>query len=146
MGTTARTRNNAPRRGRGSDRATQEEPRDEYDLLTAALLGLLVGAGVTLLLRRGPRGRRPLNDVMRFAGAGAATAGRYAGRYGSRGARWAADRGGDLWDSVSPELESAAEHVGEYVDKAREAIDDVVRREARDLRKAIRRQRKRLGV
>jgi hypothetical protein len=114
--------------------------------LTAALLGLVVGAGVTLLLRQGPRGRRPIGKMMRVAGAGAMSAGRYAGRQGARGARWAADRGEDLWDRVSPDIEAATEQVGEYLDSAREAIDDVVRREARDLRKAIRRQRKRLGV
>ncbi len=106
----------------------------------------MVGAGVTLLLRRGPRGGRPIGKVMRVAGSGAMSAGRYAGRYGARGARWAADRGEDLWERVSPEIDAAAEQVGDYLDSAREAIDDVVRREARDLRKAIRRQRKRLGV
>lgn len=106
------------------------------------LLGLVVGAGVTLLLRRGPRGNRPLGHVVRLAGSGATVA----GRYGARGARWAADRGGELWEQVQPELETAAEHVSDYMDAARERIDDVVRRETRDLRKAIRRQRKRLGV
>lgn len=136
------SRTNAPRRGRASARADAEEPRDEYDLLTAALLGLVVGAGVTLLLRQGPRGHRPIRRVMRVAGAGAMSA----GRYGARGARWAADRGEDLWERVSPEIDAAAEQVGDYLETAREAIDDVVRREARDLRKAIRRQRKRLGV
>jgi hypothetical protein len=106
------------------------------------LLGLVVGAGVTLLLRRGPRGKRPIAHAVRLAGSGATVA----GRYGARGARWAADRGEEVWDRVSPELETAAEHVGEYLDSARDSIDEAVRREVRDLRKAIRRQRKRLGV
>jgi hypothetical protein len=34
----------------------------------------------------------------------------------------------------------------EYVGKAQEAIDDVVETELRDLRRALRRQRKRLGI
>lgn len=36
--------------------------------------------------------------------------------------------------------------VREYVDGAREAINDVVRSEMNDLRKAVRRQRKRIGI
>ena len=31
----------------------------EYDLLTAALIGITVGAAVTYMMRRGPSGRRP---------------------------------------------------------------------------------------
>jgi hypothetical protein len=38
------------------------------------------------------------------------------------------------------------EHVSDYMGRAREAIDDAVDSELSDLRKAIRRQRKRLGV
>jgi hypothetical protein len=34
----------------------------------------------------------------------------------------------------------------QYVGRARETIDDVVESELRDLRRAIRRQRKRLGI
>jgi hypothetical protein len=36
--------------------------------------------------------------------------------------------------------------VRDYVDAAREAINETVEHEARDLRKAIRRQRKRIGI
>ena len=116
----------------------------EYDLLTAALLGLTLGAGLTYMLRRGPSGRRPVSPVMREMGRGATWAGRNAARLGTAGARWAADRGEDLWDAVP--REEIREHVSDYMGKAREAIDDVVSSELKDLRRAIRRQRKRLGI
>ena len=61
---------------------------------------------------------------------------------GKVGARWAADRSEDLWDRT----EDLREQVSDYVGHAREAIDDAVESELRDLRRAIKRQRKRLGV
>lgn len=103
-------------------------------------MGILVGAGIALLFRRGPRGSRPIGTVVRGAGVGAA----YAGRYGRKGVRWAADRGEELWDRV-PRDEIAAQ-VGEYLESAREAISDTVSQELAELRKAVRRRRKRLGV
>jgi hypothetical protein len=60
------------------------------------------------------------------------------------GARWAADRGEDLWDRIP--RDAIRKEMREYVGRAREAIDDVVESELRDLRRAIRRQRKRLGI
>lgn len=116
------------------------EPHDEYDLLTAVALGILVGAGVALLFRRGPRGSRPIGAVLKGAGVGAG----YAGRYGRKGMRWAADRGGELWDRVP--TEEMSEQVGEYLEAARDTISDAVTEELNDLRKAVRRQRKRLGI
>jgi hypothetical protein len=42
--------------------------------------------------------------------------------------------------------EEIRDHVRDYLGKAQEAIDDVVETELKDLRRAIRRQRKRLGI
>lgn len=81
---------------------------------------------------------------MRGAWRGAAWAGRGAARAGRQGARWARERGGELWDRLP--IEEAQEQVSSYLSHAREAIDDAVETELRDLRKAIRRQRKRLGL
>lgn len=120
------------------------ERDQQYDLLTAALLGAMIGAGAALMLRRGPSGRRPIAPVARFAGDAAAGAARWANKSGRRGARWAAKRGGALWDRVP--VEAVREEIGDALDAAREAVADVVESELRDLRKAIRRQRKRLGV
>jgi len=104
----------------------------------------MIGAGAALLLRRGPTGRRPISPAARAAGGAALSAARWAGKGGRRGARWAAKRGGELWDRVP--VDTVREELGDALDSAREAVADVVESELRDLRKAIRRQRKRLGV
>ncbi|HEX9221579.1 MAG TPA: hypothetical protein VF858_13930 [Gemmatimonadaceae bacterium] len=139
-----------------------EEREQQYDLLTAAIIGAAVGAGITLLLRRGPSGRRPVGPLVRYAGRGAALAGlagaegaRWAGNRGLEGARWAApraqrgfrsavDRGEELVDRIP--VDDVVEQVRDYVDSARGAINDVVKDELNDLRKAVRRQRKRIGI
>ena len=159
MATTATPRR--PRtmsRARGSDRngmaGTDGESRvlgrgrggtdEQYDLLTAALIGLAIGVGTTLLVRRGPSGRRPVSPVLRGAALGAKWAGLGAARLGARGASWARDAGSELWDRIP--RDEIRDHVRDYLGKAHEAIDDVVETELRDLRKALRRQRKRLGI
>lgn len=139
-----------------------EERENQFDLLTAALIGVAIGAGVTLMVRRGPSGTRPLRPMLRAAGKGARFAGEYglegarwAGDRAARGARWAgpraaqgmkfaAERGEELIDRIP--MDDIAEQVRDYVDTARDAINDVVKHELNDLRKAVRRQRKRIGV
>ena len=79
-----------------------------------------------------------------MAGGAAVGAAKWANKSGRRGARWAAKRGGELWDRVP--VDDMREEIGDAVDAAREAVADVVETEHKDLRKAIRRQRKRLGV
>jgi hypothetical protein len=150
-----------------------EEREQQYDLLTAALIGAAVGAGITLLLRRGPSGRRPVGPLVRYAGRGAALAGlagmqgarwagprvmegaRWAGERAMEGARWAGprakkgfksavERGGEMVDRLP--VDDVVDQVRDYVDTARDAINDAVRDELSDLRKAVRRQRKRIGI
>ncbi|MGH7664525.1 MAG: hypothetical protein ACRENI_09565 [Gemmatimonadaceae bacterium] len=123
---------------------------EQYDLLTATLIGVAIGVGTTLLLRQGPRGR-PISPVIRAAGRGANWAGgaglegaRWAGNRGARGARWMADQAEDWWDHVP--VEEARESVGEYIDAAKETIANTVESELRDLRRSIRRKRRKLGV
>jgi hypothetical protein len=117
---------------------------NEYDLLTAALIGMTIGAGLTYMLRRGPSGSRPVAPVMRGVGRGATVLGRHAARLGSAGARWTAKRGEEAWDRIP--RDEIRDTVSDYAGRAREAIDDVVESEMKDLRRAIRRQRKRLGI
>jgi hypothetical protein len=153
--------------------ALDEEREQQYDLLTAAIIGAAVGAGITLLLRRGPSGSRPVGPLVRYAGRGAALAGvaglegarwaggrglegaRWAGERAVEGARWAAprarngfraavDRGEDLIDRIP--VDEVIEQVRDYADTARNAINDAVKDELNDLRKAVRRQRKRIGI
>ena len=162
-------------RTRASVRETSsEEDRDQqFDLLTAALLGAAVGAVVTLIFRTGPSGRRPISPVISATGRGAkwaalaglegarvmgdraapgarwmaergADGARWAGKQSRRGYRAARARGEDLVESIP--VDDIADSVREYVDGAKEAINDVVRSEMNDLRKAVRRQRKRIGI
>lgn len=112
----------------------------QYDLLTAALLGLAIGAGTTLLLRRGPSGGRPIAPAWRVAKRGAREGARLAGR----GARYAWDRGVDAWDRIP--RDEIEEKMREYFDSARDFIEHTVEDELQDLRKAIRRRRKKMGL
>lgn len=139
------------------------EREEQFDLLTAAVIGMAVGAGIALLVRRGPSGVRPIMPVMGAMGTGAGLAGRaglrgarwagdslepaakWAGKRAKRGGRWARDRGEDLAERL-PSVDDVTDVVQEYLNAAREAINDTVERETRGLRKAIRRQRKRVGV
>lgn len=94
-------------------------------------------------------------DSARWAGEHAAPGARWAAEHGRDGAKWAGDRtargyraardrGEEIADSIP--LGDISDSVREYVDGAREAINDVVREELTDLRKAVRRQRKRIGI
>ena len=47
---------------------------------------------------------------------------------------------------MSVPVDTIREEIGDAINTARETVADVVESELRDLRKAIRRQRKRLGV
>lgn len=160
-------------RASGPARNSTGESEAQFDLLTAALLGAAVGAVVTLLFRTGPGGSRPIRPLISATGKGAkwaALAGvegaRWAGDRAAPGARWAAEhgrdgvhwagersargykaareRGEELADNIP--LGEIGDTVREYVEGAREAINDVVREELGDLRKAVRRQRKRIGI
>ena len=151
MATTAtprrpRTTPRDPASDRGRSEFAEDRGRtdEQYDLLTATLIGLAIGIGTTLLMRRGPSGGRPISPVMRGAARGAKWAGVHAARLGKRGAEWARDTGEELWERVPHE--EIRDQVREYIGKAHEAIDDVVESEVRDLRRALRRHRKRLGI
>jgi hypothetical protein len=95
---------------------------------------------MTMLFRRGPRGHRPIGPMMRVTGRGL----RSAGVAGVKGARWLGERGEELWDRIP--REEISERLEGYFDTAREAIDDAVSHEVQDLRKALRRRRRKLGL
>lgn len=141
----------------------QDEAREQQlDLLTAAIIGAVVGAGITLLFRTGPSGKRPIRPALELAGRGARMGGmaglagaRWAGGRAAEGARWAApyaergwrtarEKGEELIDRIP--IDEMTEQVRDYVDHAREAINEVVSDELKDLRKAVRRQRKKIGI
>jgi hypothetical protein len=134
---TTKVRADRPR-VRGSARGVPgNDARDrQYDLLTAALIGVAVGAGTALLLRRGPGGKRPIEPMWKMARAG--------GRMARRASRFAWDRGVDAWDNIP--REEIAERVRDYAESARDTIDDVVGSELASLRRTIKRHRKRMGI
>lgn len=101
----------------------------------------MAGAGLALLVRAGTRRKRTPRMLAREAGEMASAA---AGRAGARGAKWARHRGEELWDAIP--FDAIGEQLGEYVERARETIDETVSHELNDLRKAIRRHRKHLGI
>ena len=125
--------------GRGSARAAKPAgpPEGDYDLLTAALIGAVIGASATLLLRpprRAPTTRRLVADAARAVG-------RDVRRQVPRGGRRASG-----WASEHLRPEEIRDQVGGFVSAARDAINDAVEEELRDLRKSIRRQRRKLGI
>src|SRR5437660_853430 len=101
----------------------------QYDLLTAALMGMAVGAGITFMLRRGPSGRRPISPALTGAG---------------RGIAWAGERGGEMWEKVP--RDEIRRNVRKGLASAKDTIDDAVEAELRALRRSIRRRRKQLGL
>ncbi|MDB4885988.1 MAG: hypothetical protein JWN79_1426 [Gemmatimonadetes bacterium] len=133
----------SPKRGprvRESARGGETGRDAQYDLLTAALIGAAIGATATLLFRRGPSGERPVAPIAR----GAKWAGKAAYKGGVVGAGWAKDRGGELLERIP--TEQIERDVRESFTEARDRIDGFVQAELKDLKRALRRQRKRLGV
>lgn len=61
-----------------------------------------------------------------------------------RGARIAWDHGVDAWERIP--RDEIEEKLRDYYDSARDTIDHFVETELKDLRKAIRRQRRKLGI
>ena len=104
-----------------------------------------------MLFRRGPEGSRPIMPILKGMGRGAKWAGvaglrgaKIGAKASKRGAEWVADRGEELWDRVP--TEEIGESIGEFLEEARDRIADTVESEISDLRKAIKRQRRKLGV
>ena len=112
-------------------RARQDASQERYDLLTAALIGAAVGATAMLLVRR-PAKRHVLGSL---ADIGIAKAGRSALKVGAGAGR-----------AAGPMVREAAENLGDYVRTARSAIDEFLADEVRDIKKAIRRGRRRAGL
>lgn len=107
-------------------------------------MGIALGAGITFMLRRGPSGRRPIGPALDGAGRGLAWAGKNAWKAGSRGANWAGERGGEVWDKIP--RDEIRDGVSRGFSSAKESIDEAVEAELHALRRAIRRRRKQLGL
>ncbi len=129
------------RRGRKSGALRRHRRNDaSTDVLLAIGVGLALGAGFALVARERARRRRPMARLGRFARSGV----KGARRLRDRGTRWALEKGESIRDGVP--VSEIGDSVADYLETARQSIDDAVNREIRDLRRAIRRERKRLGV
>lgn len=120
-----------------------ETPDEQLDLLTAALLGAAIGAAAGFVLRPRPKRSRLVRAVERAERVGR-DAGKSAGRFRKTVGRQTADGAEWVRDHLSPN--DAREELSRYMGEARERISDAVEEELRDLRRAIRRQRRKLGV
>ena len=103
-------------------------------LLTAALIGAAIGAGLGLLASRSideDNVGAMLRSARKRARGGLRRGTKAAGAIGSRA-------GGAIG--------GARDAVGDFASTAREAFDDLLEREVRQLRKAARRQRRRFGL
>jgi gas vesicle protein len=120
---------------------------EELDLLTAALLGGVIGAAAGFLLRPRPRPRGvfgKLDVATERAAKRARNVRKQVGRQARDSASWVRGRGDAIADHFGPDDVSG--HVKKYLGDARERISDAVEEELRDLRRAIRRRRRKLGV
>lgn len=75
---------------------------------------------------------------------GAGRASRIAYKAGRKGAAWAREQGGELADRIP--MDRIEHDVRDTVGAARERIDGFVQHELRDLRRALRRQRRKMGI
>ena len=120
---------------------------EELDLLTAALLGGVIGAAAGFLLRPRPRPRGVLGRIdvaSERAAKRARKVRKQMGRHASDSASWVRGRGDAIADHFAPD--DVGDQMKKYLGEARERISDAVEEELRDLRKAIRRRRRKLGV
>ena len=103
-----------------------------------------------MLFRAGMPNRTSARRGMTMAGRGAqlaslaGAAGAGIARTAARGARRGYDRGMEMAEAVS--LDRVGEQLHEYFEAAKAAVEDTVSGELQDLRKSIRRRRRRLGI
>jgi hypothetical protein len=102
--------------------------RETGTLITAALIGAAIGAGLGLLASRTFDEDSGVSVLMR-------TARKRASRELRRRSSAAGEAIGDARDAAA-----------EFATRARDAFEDVLQREVKQLRKAARRQRRRFGV
>ncbi|MFL5576787.1 MAG: hypothetical protein ACJ79S_12540 [Gemmatimonadaceae bacterium] len=109
---------------------------EQLDLLTAAILGGVIGAAAGYLLRPRPRPRGVL--------AALELAGGRTGKTARRVRRVVDKRGAQMAEAFSPD--EIRDQLKDYLGEARDRISDAVEDELKDLRRAIRRRRRQLGV
>jgi uncharacterized protein YoxC len=133
-----RTRGASSRASARDEDTMSDEPRDTESeetatLVTAAIIGAAIGAGLGLLASRVMD-----DDVSVMV--------RSARKRVGRGVRRGSAAAGALGASAGSAVRGAGETVGDFATRARDTFEDMLQREVRQLRKAARRQRRRLGL
>jgi hypothetical protein len=113
--------------------AQRDRAAEETRMLgSAALLGAVIGAGLGLLLSRAFEREPTMTDALRVAR-------RKSGRAIKRRTSAVSEMGSDA-------AESARDVLGHFADQARGVFESALTREIRQLRRAARRQRRRVGL
>ena len=121
-------------RASGRARETNGENQQQYDLLTAAVIGALLGASATYILSRGSK--HPASPMVRVAARSAKLA-----RNARRDVRRNVQSAGRGLNELTH-----FDDIREYVADTQARLNGLVSDELRDLRKAVARQRKRAGL
>jgi hypothetical protein len=120
----------------------------KLDLMMAAAVGVAAGVTLTLLLRDESHGMFSGMDStrrrLRRVGSASMDSLRSARKSAVKGARRGMKRGRELIDEIP--MEEFGEELRHYLDAAKGAIEDTIKDELHDLRKTMRRRRKRMGI
>ena len=118
------------------DETTQSDAgaEDARTLLTAALIGAAIGAGLGLLASRALDDDSVRGTI------------RQVRRRGGRAIRRRTAAVSELGSAAGEALGGARDTLGEYAERARDAFESALQREVKQLRRSARRQRRRLGL
>lgn len=95
--------------------------------------------------KRHPKSRLEVaRQRVRRAGEAGWDGARSMGRVAAKRARHGMEMGADMLDELP--IDDIGDQLRDYLDAARDAIEDTVKGELKDLRKTVRRQRKRMGI
>lgn len=121
----------------------------ETELAIAA--AVVITAGVVCAIMMSRRKQHPIQRKMKHARKKVRKAGelgldraKVLGTAATKRAKRGLERGADLLEDLP--IDDIGDQLHEYLETAREAIEDTVRGELKDLQKSIRRRRKRLGI
>jgi hypothetical protein len=118
-----------------------DDMRDEdFDLLTAAVIGAAIGAALTLLVTGISRAASPPPPTLRSRAKQLGEELTQLVPHRRRG--WLPQRK----SGARRRVEASGDRIGEFLHETRDRVNDAVETELRDLRRALRRQRKRIGV
>ena len=110
---------------------------NSVDMAAVAVIGIAVGLTALFLLRR----NRSVGHALHAAGRDLRRAGSAASRNMAHQMRRGMKRGQEMVGDME-----IGDHLRDYLESAKETVEDTVAREMRDLKRAIRRRRRRMGL